>query len=224
MKILVLDTETTGLPGPGKPSIYQTDNWPYIIQMSFIIYDSLIHEISEKNDLIINIPDKIEISPKSYEIHKISKEYCQSVGVSIIYALQILNEAINNSDIIIGHNISFDKQVIIVEFIRNKMRSNFPEKDTFCTMKNYKQFCNLTYQRANMTYYIKFPTLSELYEIIFNKKPTNLHNSYNDILVCLRCYIKKEYNIDILIESHTYYNEFITHFETSALDFVTVYN
>ena len=224
MKVLVLDTETTGLPAPGKPSIYQTEKWPYIIQISFILYDVIIHEILEKFDLIIKIPDFVEISPKSYEIHNISKQHSQSIGVPIVHALQTLNTAINSSHLIVGHNISFDKQVIIVEFIRNNMRSNFPEKNTFCTMKNYKKFCNITFQRANMTSYIKFPTLCELYEILFNKKPTNLHNSYNDILVCLRCYIKKQYNIDILTESHTYYNEFVTHFETSALDFVTVYD
>jgi len=35
MKILVFDTETTGLPERSS-SIKETDKWPYIIQISYI--------------------------------------------------------------------------------------------------------------------------------------------------------------------------------------------
>ena len=44
MKVLVFDTETTGLPQRdeyGKsPSLYDTKKWPYIIQFSYILYDT----------------------------------------------------------------------------------------------------------------------------------------------------------------------------------------
>ena len=38
--ILVFDTETTGLPKGKNPSIYKTELWPHIIQLSYL---SLIH-------------------------------------------------------------------------------------------------------------------------------------------------------------------------------------
>ena len=37
MKILVFDTETSGLPEKGA-SIYHHSKWPYIIQISYILY------------------------------------------------------------------------------------------------------------------------------------------------------------------------------------------
>ena len=48
MKILVFDTETTGLPLKNEfnkePSIYDYDKWPYIIQISCILYDLSTNE------------------------------------------------------------------------------------------------------------------------------------------------------------------------------------
>ena len=35
-------------------------------------------------------------------------------------------------------------------------------------------------------------------ETLFNTKPNNLHNSLNDILVTLRCFIKMRNNVDLL--------------------------
>ena len=38
MKILVFDTETSGLP-ERSASIYEHSKWPYIIQLSYVLYD-----------------------------------------------------------------------------------------------------------------------------------------------------------------------------------------
>lgn len=224
MKVLVIDTETTGLPESGKPSIYEVEKWPYIIQLSYILYDTLINECIEKYDQVIKLPGHVEVSLKSYEIHKISKEHSNVYGENILTALHMLNQAIIKADTVVGHNISFDKQVIIVEHIRNQIKSNFPSKTTFCTMKCYKSFCNIQKYSKNMRSYIKFPTLAELYEVLFHTHPTNLHNSYNDVLVCLRCYIKKEYNIDVLHHSETYYHEYVRQFNSTSLDMISVYS
>ena len=39
MRIIVIDTETTGLPLNYDNSILDLNNWPHIIQLSYIIYD-----------------------------------------------------------------------------------------------------------------------------------------------------------------------------------------
>ena len=40
MKILVFDTETTGLPSERNPSIFEPDKFPYIVQISYILYNT----------------------------------------------------------------------------------------------------------------------------------------------------------------------------------------
>ena len=41
----------------------------------------------------------------------------------------------------------------------------------------------------------------ELYQKMFGVTPKNLHNSLNDVIVCLRCFIKLKYEIDIVERS-----------------------
>jgi DNA polymerase III epsilon subunit-like protein len=42
----------------------------------------------------------------------------------------------------------------------------------------------------------KWPKLVELYEMLFQEKAENLHNSMNDVLACLRCYVKMRHGYD----------------------------
>ena len=39
MRVLVFDTETTGLPKTKILNKYMLELWPYIVQLSYIIYD-----------------------------------------------------------------------------------------------------------------------------------------------------------------------------------------
>ena len=53
MKSIVFDTETTGLPLNKNSSIYNTHEWPHIIQLSYIVYDEDNHKvIANVNDFI----------------------------------------------------------------------------------------------------------------------------------------------------------------------------
>ncbi len=201
MRLLVLDTETTGLPLKKKASIYEKEQWPYVIQLSYILFNTETNKIEETFDKIIKLDENIEITEKSISMHKITKELSQSNGIDICYALQKLNSILSKTDMLIGHNISFDKQILIVENIRNKMVSNFPKVKTFCTMKNYKDFCAIIQKREDGSTYMKYPTLCELHEKLFDTQPDNLHNSYIDVLICLKCYLKKEFPYETFYET-----------------------
>jgi DNA polymerase III epsilon subunit-like protein len=74
MKVMVFDTETTGLPLEKNPSIYESHKWPHIIQLSYIIYDSETNDLIALENDYINIDASVIINPKSQEIHKISRE------------------------------------------------------------------------------------------------------------------------------------------------------
>jgi DNA polymerase III epsilon subunit-like protein len=205
MKVLVFDTETTGLPENGA-SIYDKSKWPYIIQLSYILYD-----LSNNSSLITNnyikIDDSIIITPESFNIHNISREILNVQGINIVPALKEFNECLKKCDIVVGHNISFDKRLIFVECFRHNIQQHFTQfvgnkkihKTEFCTMKNTTDFCKL--ERLNKTnkVYNKMPKLSELYALLFPNEPLpqNLHNSLVDVAMTLRCYVKYVYNSDV---------------------------
>ena len=123
MKILVFDTETTGL-AERNVSVYECNKWPYIIQLSYIFYD-ISNNTSVIKDNYINIRNDIEITSGSFEKHGITRELLDSQGINIRQAIQDFNRLLNASDIVIGHNISFDKRMILVECLRNKQDYKF---------------------------------------------------------------------------------------------------
>jgi len=202
MKVLVFDTETTGLPEKNNVSILDTFRWPYIVQLSFIYYDSEINDIIDYYDTIIKLPENITIPEDSINIHGITNEAMREKGISIRIALKKFNDILKDCDIVVGHNISFDKRMIMVECIRNKISQYFTKgqnrKPEFCTMKNSKNICKIKMVNFKGEEYFKNPKLSELYTFIFKEEPRNLHNSFVDVLLCLRSYFMITENKDII--------------------------
>jgi len=201
MKVLIFDTETSGLPEGKNPSIYETEKWPHIIQLSYIIYDSETNDIVTLEDDYISIDNDVIIQPESQKVHNISRELLSSKGIPIEHALEKFNRFSDMSDVLVGHNVSFDKRMVMVEGIRHKIRMNL--HDTYCTMKNSVELCKIQRFWPNGDMYFKYPTLSELHDELFKKIPKNTHNALIDILICMRCFVKIELRKDICAINRT---------------------
>ena len=206
MKVLIFDTETTGLPKCRNSYFTQTELWPHIIQLSYILYETDTNIIIHSQDNIIKIDDKVELTEDSVNMHKITREISKSKGIEIRSAIKKFNKILNQADIIVSHNVEFDKNMILVECIRLNEKHYFTidnkRKPEFCTMKGTREFCNITKIDNNTgKEYYKYPKLSELYKLLFNQLPKNCHNSMVDVLICLRCYIKYKFGKDLLLDN-----------------------
>lgn len=205
MKVLVFDTETTGLPIGRNPSIMDVHKWPHILQLSYILFDTDTKKIITMNDDLIRIPPEVEITPGSEAIHHISRVMCEANGISITEALNYFNKALSNADVVVGHNISFDKRMIMVECKRSniyqKFTTNGVQKEEYCTMKKGTDICQIVMTAQNGDSYLKFPTLTELHQRLFDYKPHGTHNALIDVLICLRCYVKIVNGYDFMAET-----------------------
>lgn len=201
MKILIFDTETSGLPEEKNPSPLATNKWPYILQLSYILYDTEENRIITYVDTLIDIDNSVNIDSESINIHKITKEMCKNNGKPIKDVLNDFNNILKQTELLIGHNLQFDKNLLIVEYIRNRIMHNFNPKNTpipsFCTMKNGKSICQLTYINRDGVVIPKNPKLLELYKHYFNSEPDGLHNAMTDVIVTIRCYYKMQFDLDI---------------------------
>ena len=211
MRLLIFDTETSGLPEEKYQSLYLTHKWPYIVQLSYILYDNSSHEIIEIYDSLILLKNNT-ISPESTAIHNITHEMCISRGKPITEVLTSFINALNTADVIIGHNIQFDINIVRVECIRNEMKININENKEnkpithYCTMKKGKKITNIESTTITGVKYIKNPKLIELYKHYFNEEVKGLHNALTDVIVCFRCYYKMEHNLDIFNLLKTNFN------------------
>jgi DNA polymerase-3 subunit epsilon len=192
MKVLVFDTETTGLPEERNASLFATEKWPYIVQLSYILYDTETKKMLKCKDDIIQVSPYVKISPESIAIHGITPKMCARKGVPIMEALTNFNAIIQEADLIVGHNICFDKNMLIVESVRQKVPHYFSEKGwrkpEVCTMRHFIIECAIERVNVRGEKYFKFPTLVELHTHLFNVTPKNAHDSMADVLICLRCY------------------------------------
>ena len=213
MRILVFDTETTGLPQTKILSPDTLHQWPTIVQFSYIIFDTNLNDIVESKDYVIKVPESILISNESTKIHGITNEISSKKGILITEVLNEFFYYLRDVDGIVGHNISFDINMIKVELLRiifNKLVkpqeikgykyelhyiTNY--KNIYCTLQESINFCNIKAIDKFGKEYLKYPKLIELHEKLFESSPNNLHNSYNDILVTLRCFMKLKHNSDL---------------------------
>lgn len=195
MKVLVFDTETTGLPETFNTPITDTDKWPYIVQLSWILYDMDEHVVLNIQDHIIKCG--IDIPPESTKIHGITNSYANRKGVPLCDAMHLFDLDCQETDLLVAHNISFDKNIYMVECIRNKRSHYFESTLKYCTMKETKPFCNIE-KTTKWGTYVKYPTLSELHEKLFEYLPNGVHNSMVDVLICLRCYVSYTTQTDVL--------------------------
>lgn len=199
MKIIVFDTETTGLPQGRNTSILETDKWPYIVQISWLVYDTE----TQKCDMVDHIIDcEVDIPEESTQIHGISKRRASLKGIPISIALDEFDIALQSADIVVAHNISFDKRVCMVEAIRKKRKQYFTRdgvrKEEYCTMKNTKDLCAIEKVSQKGDTYYKYPTLSELHDKMFGFHPKGTHDSMADVLICFRCYMVHVHRTDIV--------------------------
>lgn len=223
MRILIFDTETTGLPPRGVKTLTMANAnaFPHIVQFSYIIYNTGTNQVEKIQDSIIKIPDSVSISQDSIHIHGITKERCNTKGVDILPLLNQFEEDVQLCNLVIGHNMEFDMKMIYAELYRrviacsviacSAIESKENEKIYWsmykrflgyskkfdCSMKRGKKLCNLKTVTMNGREFIKYPTLSELHSKLFGHVPANLHNSLNDCIVCFRCYYKLKYADDI---------------------------
>jgi len=200
MKVLVFDTETTGLPKSRSSLILDPNDWPYIVQIGWILYDTDTKQIISIEDHIINCV--IDIPEESTKIHGITNKISKTKGIDINLAMNAFEFSLNNADLLIAHNISFDKRVYLAECLRNNRKLIFnndkKQISEYCTMNSSKKICNIKAISKTGKEYIKFPTLSELHYHLFGSIPKGTHNAMADILICLRCYLFIENNFDVM--------------------------
>lgn len=197
MKVLVFDTETTGLPKERFASFKDTHLWPHVIQLCAVMFDTETHCLTKECN-IIQIADNVELESKSVEIHGITREKSQTEGIPIGDAMRSFSSLSRQADVIVAHNIRFDKSMLMVESQRCGVRHElYRSKNYCCTMKTNKELCNIIAKSAkDGEEYIKYPTLSELHEKLFGVRPVHTHDAFVDVLICMRCYLKVTQNID----------------------------
>jgi DNA polymerase-3 subunit epsilon len=180
MKILIFDTETTGRPKNSDAPIHDLNNWPRLVQLAWQVYDSE-QNLTKEHDFIIE-PNGFSIPIEASNINNITTDKAKEVGVDINFVLGLFCQSINEVDLLVAHNYSFDYGVIASELFRNGFENVLKLKGHVCTMKSSTEFCQISGPNG-----YKWPTLEKLYAVLFNEA-CKVHNALDDVKATAKCF------------------------------------
>lgn len=179
MRLLIFDTETTGLPRIRVPSSKEPNNWPHLVSISWVILDVETNSIIKQKSYIVK-PLNWIIPADSIKIHGITQEKAIQEGEDLAHVIgEFLGEGY---DMLVAHNLDFDYNVLhnaIHWDLELPFNSLYMTK--ICTMELSRDICKI----RTMYGKYKYPKLSELYEYAFKRSPNkdSLHNSIYDTLI-----------------------------------------
>jgi len=183
---LIFDTETTGLPKRWNAPLSDSENWPRCIQIAWQIHDAKGTLVSHQDYLIQ--PESFTIPYDAEKIHGISTALAEQRGHPLQTVLEEFETALERVDFVVGHNISFDRNIMGAELLRRGRKDVLEEKaiiDT-CTEET-AQLCQLPGGRGGK---FKLPTLSELYRFLFDESFEEAHNATADVEATTRVFLE----------------------------------
>jgi len=184
IKYIFFDTETTGLPKDWKAPVDDLNNWPRLVQLGYVIYDSN-DKFVESGDYIIK-PDGFEIPEESAKVHGISTERAYAEGVDLSEILTQFSRKVEKCEYLVAHNMNFDEKIIGSELLRNNFPNVVQEKEKICTMLATVNYCKIPGRYDNY----KWPKLSELHVKLFGEDFENAHNAFADIEATAKCFFE----------------------------------
>ena len=180
-RYLFFDTETTGTPKDYKAPSSDTDNWPRLVQLGWILTDEQGNVLSEGNHIIK--PNGFVIPKDAERVHGISTKYACEHGEPIEDVLDLFMADFSKAKYLVGHNISFDKKIVGAEWIRMGKSDLMSTKTSYCTMEAATDFCKIP---GYLGY--KWPKLQELYKKLFGCDFDDAHDAMADITATCKCF------------------------------------
>lgn len=178
MSYFAFDTETTGLPTTrAKPTKDNISAWDNCRMLSMAIVEfNAEHKILATNHMLV-YPDNFQVA--ATEIHGITEEMAKSEGKSFVEVFGIISELIDCCPRMVGHNISFDINILKAEVIRRGLSDSILEKiEPVCTLKMTKDI------------YFKPMKLGVIYQKLIGAELHGAHNALADSLAAGQVYSK----------------------------------
>lgn len=185
---LVFDTETTGLVNYKLPM--EPQHQPAMTQIAALLIDISGREVLRFNTLIK--PDGWTIPPEVVALNGHTTEECEKHGMPLIQAMAIFNFLKAFARVRVAHNIGFDKVILALSAKRCGIEHNSDGLESFCTMKESVDICQLPptdkMMAANMKTFKK-PNLQEAYTHFFGKPFDKAHDAMADVVACKDVYL-----------------------------------
>lgn len=173
---LILDTETTGVTSSDR-----------IVSICWAFYDSDGDKLTTEHHIIR--PSDFTIPVEAARVHGITTAIARQRGIPLEDALNQLRDEIEQHEPIlyVGHNVTFDRPIVLNEYERTGLDENLSPLPTYCTMRSTTSICRIPRYKGNG---YKWPTLAELHEHLFGHAHGDAHDAAGDVEACAKCFFE----------------------------------
>jgi DNA polymerase III epsilon subunit-like protein len=145
MKLLIFDTETTGLPKLRESANVSPNNWPHLVSISWVILDSVTNQIEKKENFIV-YPEKWVIPEEASNIHGITQEKALKEGEPLESIMMCF--LYDQYDILVAHNLEFDLNIsrnCFTTASKIELANEFSNIKTLCDINACSVIASLTW-------------------------------------------------------------------------------
>ncbi len=183
-KFLIFDTSANGQPRNWQRPADDIFNWPRMIHLAWEMYGE-DQVLIKKADYIIQ-PKGFKISEDIAQRHGVTQELAEVDGVDVQPVLKEFSEDVEQSEIILSHNLRFNENVVGAEFVRAGIPNSLIYAQKYCMMEEGTYFCKIPGSRGRY----KWPSLTELFQKLFKGKFEGAGNATKDVLATSACFFR----------------------------------
>ena len=191
MNLIFFDTETNGLPKNWRASMSNVDNWPRVIQLSWLVADEHENILRKQNHIIY--PDGWKVPEEKFWIDNGNNTgKCMVRGIPMNVAIDLFLWDYKDCDAMISHNMEFDFNVLGAEMLRYGKKTD-KRATRLCTKELTTDLCKIPFgndRRPWMNKNYKWPSLAELHNFLFNKPFEGAHDAWNDVIALHDCFFE----------------------------------
>ena len=185
-KYIFFDTECNGLPLSNKLGVDDTSNWPRMIQLAWLVTDEQGNILKSQSHIIC--PQGFIITDEVEDLTGITTSRAKSEGNNLRTVLNEFMDDLVDAELVIGHNIDFDKHVLGCELYRERLDyDTLLNKKSVCTMLRSTNFCAIPNPNSYYGGY-KWPKLEELHRKLFGCNIFGAHDALTDVEATKKCF------------------------------------
>ena len=185
-KYVFFDTECNGLPFSDKLGVDDTSNWPRMIQLAWLVTDEHGNILKRQSHIIY--PQGFIITNEVENLTGITTSRAKGEGVNLRTVLNEFMDDLVDAELVIGHNIDFDKHVLGCELYRERLDyDTLLNKKSVCTMQRSTNFCAIPNPNSYYGGY-KWPKLEELHRKLFGCNIFGAHDALTDVEATKKCF------------------------------------